>query len=286
MTSPDGLRHYRIMMAVPPGPPPPGGFPVVYVLDGNAFFGTMVDAVRLEAFMAHYSPAVVVGLGYDTPSPIAIAERNYDYTPPTGPAPEFDERNPERRAGGAEEFTRFLTGAIMPEVARRAAVDPTRRVLFGHSYGGLYAAYAYLQHPGLFRAVIAASPSLWYHHFHVLETLAGPGQHPAPTGRLLVTVGENEQKPSPEEIAALGPRRVAMLEALRQVDSARRFTQTLRAQGADATFTLFADETHPSVVPAAISRAVRFALAPAETHPEGVHRPGPPPANPSQETNR
>lgn len=262
MTSPDGKRHYRMMMAVPPGPAPAQGFPVIYVLDGNAFFATMVEAVRLEALLARYQPAIVVGIGYDTDKPIDIVSRNVDYTPPTGPAPEYDDRNPTRLAGGAEGFVAFIEQQVKPAVAARAAVDPARQALFGHSYGGLFATYAYVRHPGLFDHVIAASASLWYKRFH-LPGLAGKS---APVGgykgSLLLLVGENEQVASAEEIAMLGPDRVRSLGALRQVDSARDLAAMLTARGADARFHMFEGETHASVVPGAISRAVRFFLRP------------------------
>ncbi|WP_207080848.1 alpha/beta hydrolase [Novosphingobium sp. KA1] len=267
MTSADGQRHYRVMMAVPPGPAPAEGWPVIYVLDGNAFFATTVEAVRLEAFLARYQPAVVVGIGYDTDQPIDIVSRNFDYTPPTGPAPEYDESNPQRLAGGAESFVAFIEQQLKPAVAARAAIDPRRQALFGHSYGGLFAAYVYLRHPGLFDHVAAASASLWYRHFHLPAlAAAGPpaGGH---KGSLLLMAGENEQVPSAEEVAMLGPDRIKALAALKQVDNARALAATLKAQGADARFHMFEGETHASVVPAAISRAVRFVLRPPEGAP-------------------
>ena len=264
MTSADGKRHYKLMMAVPAGPPPAGGWPVIYVLDGNAFFGTVTEAVRLEAFLARYSPAVVVGIGYDTPDPIDIVSRNYDYTPPTSAAPEYDDRNPTRLAGGAETFVTFLKTQLMPAVAARASVDPRHQALLGHSYGGLFAAYAYIRHPGLFQDVIAVSASLWYKKFFVPTLVAGA---PKPAGRLLLMAGENEQRASADEVAMLGPQRVQALAALKQVDSARDLATALAARGADARFDMMPGETHASVVPGAISRGVRFFLKPPSAAP-------------------
>ncbi|MFT4053020.1 MAG: alpha/beta hydrolase-fold protein [Novosphingobium sp.] len=260
MTSADGQRHYRVMMAVPPGGAPAAGWPVIYVLDGNAFFATTVEAVRLEAFLARYQPAIVVGLGYDTDKPIDIVSRNFDYTPPTGPAPEYDERNPERLAGGAESFVTFLETQVKPAVAARATVDKGRQALFGHSYGGLFATYVYLRHPGLFDHVAAASASLWYRHFHIPGIAAAGAPAGGYKGSLLLMVGENEQTASPDEIAMLGPDRVRALAALKQVDNARDLAAKLDAAGADVRFHMFEGETHASVVPGAISRAVRFFL--------------------------
>ncbi len=54
MTLPDTLQWdlhssqgsaYRVFLYRPPGPPPANGYPVLYVLDGNAMFLTAVEAV-------------------------------------------------------------------------------------------------------------------------------------------------------------------------------------------------------------------------------------------------
>jgi uncharacterized protein len=267
MVSADGQRHYRLTMSVPAGPAPAKGWPVIYVLDGNAFTGTMTEAVRLEGFLARYEPAIVVGVGYDTDLPIDIVSRNFDYTPPTGPAPEFDDRNPTRRAGGADVFAAFLHDQLMPAVAARAAVDSGRRMLFGHSYGGLFATWSYLARPGLFTDIVAASPSLWYKRFYLPSLVEA--KRPPSQGRLLIVVGENEQNPEPRELAMLGPERAAALAALKQVDSARALAAALAKQGAQAEAVVMPGETHASVGPSAISRAVRFFLhaAPAPAMP-------------------
>ena len=42
-------REYRIFIAEPMGPPPEGGYPVLYSLDANATFGTLAEAIRLQS---------------------------------------------------------------------------------------------------------------------------------------------------------------------------------------------------------------------------------------------
>ena len=39
---------YSIDVSVPDTPPPPGGYPVIYVLDGDGYFASMVGAVRMN----------------------------------------------------------------------------------------------------------------------------------------------------------------------------------------------------------------------------------------------
>lgn len=260
MASDDGRRHYRIMLAVPSGAPPAEGWPVIHVLDGNAFFATMVEAVRLEAFMAGYQPAVVVGIGYEVDGPIDVVSRNYDYAPPTRPPPEYDDRNPTRLAGGADVFIDFLRRRLMPAVAARAQVDSRQSYLFGHSYGGLFSAYCFLKDNGLFAAVAAASPSLWYRQGHVLSLANAAVKGDPLRGRLLLMAGDNEQHPDAEEAAFLGPRRTEAMVALAQVDHVQELVRLFATHDVDAHAQVFAGETHVSVVPAAISRAARFFL--------------------------
>src|SRR5262245_56716029 len=60
---------YRIFVHEPPGAPPSGGFPVLYVLDGNAHFTTAVATVAMQMRRPEVTgvPAsVIVGIGYPT----------------------------------------------------------------------------------------------------------------------------------------------------------------------------------------------------------------------------
>ena len=48
MKSRTGHHDYQIMVFKPVEPPPPSGYPVIYLLDANSVFGTMVEAVRVQ----------------------------------------------------------------------------------------------------------------------------------------------------------------------------------------------------------------------------------------------
>ncbi|MFT3881118.1 MAG: hypothetical protein QM703_15830 [Gemmatales bacterium] len=72
---------YRIMVAAPQTPAPPTGFPVIYLLDGNAFFGTIVETYRIQ--QRFLMPAVIVAIGYPTDVPFDASRRYYDLTPKT-----------------------------------------------------------------------------------------------------------------------------------------------------------------------------------------------------------
>jgi predicted alpha/beta superfamily hydrolase len=56
VTSEQG-REYRILGCAPSGPPPPCGFPVIFVLDGDAWFGTAIEIARMREY-EKLAPAV------------------------------------------------------------------------------------------------------------------------------------------------------------------------------------------------------------------------------------
>ena len=80
-------QAYRISVWVPPGTPPPGGFPTICVLDANALFGTFVELVRRSSRRPDATgivPTAVVGIAHDGDDLFAEALRRRDFT--AGPA--------------------------------------------------------------------------------------------------------------------------------------------------------------------------------------------------------
>lgn len=48
MTSLYNGLTYRVFVHLPLKPPPPEGYPVLYTVDGNAYFASLNDAMRLQ----------------------------------------------------------------------------------------------------------------------------------------------------------------------------------------------------------------------------------------------
>lgn len=251
-------RQHRIFLSWPEDPPPPGGWPVLYLLDGNVSFPIAVATARpqeMRAAATGVSPAVLVGLGHAGDAPYDHAGRTLDYTPAAPGAPPG--------SGGAEDFLSFIADRLMPEIARRFPVNPARQAIFGHSFGGLFVLHALFSRPGLFRRSIAASPSIWWQNRVVLAReghfAALPRAEAARLGLLLLVGGEEE----PAEGApppGLSPERLARLREARMVSNARDLATRLAATDAEIAFLEFPGENHGSVVPGAISRALRFGL--------------------------
>lgn len=187
LDSADGQRHYRLWIGKPNTPPPPGGYPVAYLLDGNAAMGAL-DKPLLDQ-LAKGRPPVLVAVGYATTLRIDREGRTYDYTPgPLG-------RDPLTglASGGADRFLDLLAQRVKPLVASEVKLDPTQQTLWGHSYGGLLVLHALLTRPGEYQTYAPASPSLWWNSTLMQSERAGFEQRMAPhTARLLLMRGEGE----------------------------------------------------------------------------------------------
>ncbi len=256
-------REYAIFVAVPDGPAPEGGYATIYVLDGNAMFLTAAEAVRAYARRrdaGRDTRAIVVGIGY--PDGVDIpAARTFDMTPAV--------REPRSRypAGGAEAFLDFVEHDLKPRIAREFPVDPRRQALMGHSFGGLFTLYALTRRPQAFQTYVGMSSSFWFGGHDLSARVAAfaqaRGADAAPV-RVLLTAGEFEQRPSPEDWAR-DPERASKAAAdlaqrgqvVRAQEAARQLAQ---APGVLVDVREIAGEDHGTVIPAAIGRGVDFIL--------------------------
>lgn len=157
--SADGERHYRVWTAVPDKAPPAAGYPVLYMLDGNAVMDKLDDAFLQQLFAG--SPPVIVAIGYQTALPFDTAARAWDYTPPlkTHEPRAGKPALPPRKTGGNDVFRQLLTETMVPQTEANLKIDPHQRAIWGHSYGGLFVLDAWRK-ASPFGNYYSASPSL------------------------------------------------------------------------------------------------------------------------------
>lgn len=154
-------REYRIMISLPEGDVPwTGGYPVIYLLDGNAYFPAFHAAKRAQDRLRG---AILVGIGYPSDTPLDFERRAFDLSPPQPP-----ERNTPPQ-GGQDLFLDFIEKRLMPKVNERFKVDQDQRSLVGHSFGGMFGVYTLFTRPALFQHVIAISPSLWWQDRYLMK---------------------------------------------------------------------------------------------------------------------
>jgi predicted alpha/beta superfamily hydrolase len=180
MVSQNSGKKYRISIGLPyayhesrgsggPFDKPLKHWPVVYLVDGDLYFGMVTDIVRAMAWCGTTTDAIVIGIGYpqDKDPQEAwrnqYAWRNWDLIP-------FRDEESEKGAeawvkrpaptGGAEPFLHFIQHELIPIIDRDFQTDTRRRILAGHSWGGTFVAYAMFEAPALFTSYIIGSPGL------------------------------------------------------------------------------------------------------------------------------
>ncbi|MGA8121801.1 alpha/beta hydrolase [Rouxiella badensis] len=154
--SADGRRHYKVWTGVPDKSAPPSGYPVLYLLDGNAAMDKLSEPVLKQ--LSAGTPPIIVAVGYQTPLPFEVNARAYDYTPPVRESHHQDLHG--RENGGAQVFRHLLEKTIVPGVEKGLKIDPAKRGLWGHSYGGVFVLDTYLSSSSLFSRYYSTSPSL------------------------------------------------------------------------------------------------------------------------------
>jgi predicted alpha/beta superfamily hydrolase len=132
-------------------------YPVVYVLDAEANFETILEILNQlskKTSNSIFSQTIVVGVGN-------IWERDRDYTPTHISSSPFVEKMAAEKSGGGEKFTVFLEKELIPYINSKYPVSSSR-LLIGHSLGGLTAMNILLNHTKLFSGYAAIDPSMWW----------------------------------------------------------------------------------------------------------------------------
>jgi uncharacterized protein len=240
-----GGEIYRIFVSFPAAEAPGEGYPVLYVLDGNASFAAFAEARRIQEFH-DVGKAIIVGVGYPTDKTYDTRRLN-DYTPPMLDPPPASVRGLAKfKSGGRDKFLDFLTGELRTEIGKRYRINPDRQSLFGHSLGGLFGLYALYTRPQAFYAIVAASPSLEWNEQGVLReerefaarlTSGRIGK----VSRLMVVVGARDTDDDPEVGAAFANR-----------------MDRLSGYGLRTRFRRYDEEGHMSVPARAVTEALRF----------------------------
>ncbi|MDH0866651.1 alpha/beta hydrolase-fold protein [Mitsuaria sp. GD03876] len=158
-------RRYEVWVDLPPTPPAtPGPRPAVFVTDAPYAF-PLVRALRHRVGQQGRNLADFVVVGLAGPADeSAVDMRSRDYTPsdplkrPARPASRYG----APRYGEGAAYLKYVAEVAVPAISARYRLDPSRRVLLGHSYGALFAAQALLAQPELFSHYILGSPSFWF----------------------------------------------------------------------------------------------------------------------------
>lgn len=130
-------------------------YPVLYLLDGLGNIKHEIGTVELLTESGIIPPMIIVA--------IESLDRSRDLTPSNAGQDVYggtgDAGIPQ--SGGAPKFLQFLEKELIPFVESNFRTH-SYRLLEGHSFGGLFSAYALMDNPDLFDAFIIQSPALWW----------------------------------------------------------------------------------------------------------------------------
>lgn len=217
---------HRIFLAIPKTDPPESGWPILYLLDGNAAYD------YLTATHLTLAPGLVIaGIGYNTDRQFSRERRTLDFTPPdgTGDGIRPDPVHVGRLAGGGAVFLDRLIGPLREAAEQGLRIDPQRRTLWGHSFGGLFTLYALLSRPHAFARYAAISPSIWWDE-PLMRRIAAQAPAAMALPPLLVALGDREKRSGSDGPVPDGPAPVTMhfLETLREFSGLRPTLHVLR----------------------------------------------------------
>lgn len=215
VTARSGLR-YGVWVTTPPGyAESTEPLPLIYVVDGNWAVGLTAPLIVTQADpYLTIAPYIQVSVGYAGDEAAQWAQlRNRDLVPPGEPVGDEMRRTlADARDSGvmtsehvdaylaqladthADVFLSFLTEELHPLLQSKVRVSESGHGLFGYSYGGLFALYAWLQETSPFATFGAGSPGVAATDSQVFPLIAALPEHdPASSVRRLhVTLNEAE----------------------------------------------------------------------------------------------
>jgi predicted alpha/beta superfamily hydrolase len=155
-------------------------YATIYILDGKDIFGTVGNQCKQISESYGKQNVLVVSISYGR-------DRSIDYTP----------TKVSSITGGAPEFMSFIETQLIPAIQERFHADTSRssRTILGHSYGGLFGAYAFTNHNHVFGNYIMLSPSLWFDNMIMLQYEKNNRAVNKGNQQLVfMGIGENEEK--------------------------------------------------------------------------------------------
>jgi len=163
--------------------------PVIYHLDGNAYFDHIGAAVRKLSINKSFTEPIIVGIGYRN-AYVMDSLRNRDYT-----FPEASALDSFPVSGGGEKFYKFIKNELIPKIENTYKADPVSRTIMGHSLGGYFALFVLLKdlkNDPVFTNYAAASPSLSYQDQYIINEFKSLPLPENKNSKLFLSMGEME----------------------------------------------------------------------------------------------
>ncbi len=256
-TVPDPVsgRDYEVFVSLPPSyeTSPQRRYPVLYVTDADYAFPIIRQiARRMNLDGPVIEEFILVGLSYSRGDNGTVS-RNRDYTPtPNGPR-----RASSTIHGEGPTYQTYLKTEVLPFIETRFRADPARRILLGHSYGGLLGAQILFTDPGLFSGYALGSPSFWFDDYHIMKMEAEYARsHRDLPADVFMYIGGWEE-PGPDR------RNTSENDMVADVRTMERTLKSHAYPNLTVRSVVLEDEDHLSIAPVGFTRALE-ALLPAK----------------------
>lgn len=217
-------------------------YPVLYVLDGKStyryFNPSNIEFEKIE-------DVIFVGISHKVKGIESRINRFYDYTPSIDTIIErkfekiFDVSKGTIKTGGADKFLECLKKEIVPFIDKHYKTNSDRGIS-GHSFGGLFTAYCFLNSDSYFTRFGINSPSFQFNdekliNQAILKFTNNETWDIEPT-KVFFSTGENE---SPT-----------------MVSNMIKFSLYLKENNyvnIDMNWNIYRDQSHVSVIPSSLS---------------------------------
>lgn len=185
-------REYHLSVALPESyKTSTKAYPVIYVLDGDLFFGMAAGLTPLARWFSRAPEAIIVGISYGMESYeqwVQLRERDFKL-------PEVQDAPPD---SAANRFLDALTQEMIPFIEANYRTMPSDRCLYGYSSSGFFVLYALFHQPDAFQRYLSGSGDLYsaypYLIQHDAQLAARTGATPI---QLYLSAGELEEDQFP-----------------------------------------------------------------------------------------
>jgi predicted alpha/beta superfamily hydrolase len=138
-------------------------FPVIYLLDGDLFFGLLSGIISGFVWGQVLPECLVIGVGHKINNTDEWwLARGVDFNPPENPQVSYPEWMNPFTQRKAPQFLEFLKTELIPFIESIYRVNSNDRCLAGYSLAGLFSIYAIFHEPDLFQKHFAGS-GFWEH---------------------------------------------------------------------------------------------------------------------------
>lgn len=240
-----------IWIYVPESAKVPGKkFPVVYLLDGDAHFYSVMGMIQQLSTVNGNSVC---------PEMIVVGIPNTDRTRDLTPTHIRELRGDSvfvKTSGGLPKFTSFLADELMPYIESHYPVAPYKMYI-GHSFGGLAVIYAMFNRPEIFTSYVAIDPSLWWDD-GVLMTMMDSLETDAKFERKSLYLAAANTMPPGMEYSQVRKDTTLATEHLRAIIKFANSVNARKPKGMDFKWKYYEEDTHGSVPLIATYDAIHF----------------------------